>query len=64
LVALCCAIHTQQQHQQKKQQKTVGRTTGRLLVNGAPLVKAAWSRVVGCGFGFIVWRALCSVLLF
>lgn len=27
--------------------KTVGRTTGRLLVNGRPLVKSSWSRVVG-----------------
>eukprot|EP00878_Enallax_costatus_P041714 GHUV01048577.1.p1 GENE.GHUV01048577.1~~GHUV01048577.1.p1 ORF type:complete len:256 (+),score=61.91 GHUV01048577.1:442-1209(+) len=27
--------------------KTVGRTTGSLLVNGQPLVKSSWSRVVG-----------------
>lgn len=27
--------------------KTVGRTTGQLLVNGRPLVKGAWARVVG-----------------
>jgi ABC-type multidrug transport system ATPase subunit len=27
--------------------KTVGRTTGHLLVNGQPIVKSSWSRVVG-----------------
>jgi hypothetical protein len=27
--------------------KTVGRTTGRLMINGRRLVKAPWSRVVG-----------------
>ncbi|KAF6263806.1 ABC-2 type transporter-domain-containing protein [Scenedesmus sp. NREL 46B-D3] len=27
--------------------KTVGRTTGHLLVNGLPIVKSSWSRVVG-----------------
>lgn len=26
--------------------KTVGRTTGRLLANGRPIVKSSWSRVV------------------